>query len=79
MTTSISRSKKKNDRALNVKHVNLKMTNELFDLIAREADDKNLPVSELIVRQLAEKNGRLDLAYVPRKRLGRPRKETAEN
>ncbi len=53
----------------------LYMPHELKDLLAEEADKDDLAMSEVVVRVLAERYGRPDLAIVPRKRPGRPRKE----
>lgn len=53
---------------------NVYMDPRLKDLAGAEADKAGLPLSEFIVRALAEKLKRLDLAIVPRKRPGRPRK-----
>lgn len=52
---------------------------ELKDVAGKEADKENLPLSEWIVRAMAEKAGRPDLAKVPRKAYGRPRKTTNGN
>jgi hypothetical protein len=49
---------------------------ELKDLAGLEADKANIPLSEWIVRVVAKQIGRRDLAEVPRKKLGRPRKST---
>ena len=49
---------------------------ELRDILSRLAGPE-LPLNDFIVRLLAEKVDRPDLAKVPRKRIGRPRKEYA--
>ena len=41
------------------------------------ADEEGLPLSEFIVRVVADYLGRPDLAVVPRKKPGRPRKDQA--
>jgi hypothetical protein len=46
----------------------------LKDLAGRRADALGLPLSELVVRALATYLDRPDLAVVPRKKMGRPRK-----
>ena len=48
---------------------------ELKRLICKEADAANLPLSEFVVKVLAEHLHRPDLAKVPRGKMGRPRKE----
>jgi hypothetical protein len=48
---------------------------ELKRLCWQAADAAALPLSEWIARVLAKEIGRPDLAVVPRKKLGRPRKE----
>lgn len=55
--------------------VNVKMAPELKEVIARQADQEGLPMNELIVRLLARAFSRPDLAVIPRKRMGRPRKQ----
>lgn len=47
---------------------------ELKRLAGIEADKSGLPLSEYIARTLAYHLGRPDLARIPRKRMGRPRK-----
>jgi hypothetical protein len=57
--------------------LHIKMKPELHDLLGREADGQDLPMSELVVRVLARHFRRPDLSEVPRKKLGRPRREIA--
>lgn len=54
--------------------VSVYLDERLKELIASEADRLDLPMSKFIVEALAEKLRRPDLAKVPRKRIGRPRK-----
>lgn len=49
----------------------------LKDLAGKRADREGLPLSELVVKALAEYLGRPDLAVIPRKKPGRPRKVLA--
>lgn len=49
----------------------------LADLAHADADSRGVPVSEIIAAALAAHYNRPDLAAVPRKRLGRPRKDAA--
>lgn len=49
----------------------------LKDLAGEAADREGLPLSEFVVKVLAERLGRPELALVPRKRPGRPRKRAA--
>lgn len=50
---------------------------KLKELMGRVSDKAGLPLSEYIVRLLAEHVGRPELATVPRKQQGRPRKKIA--
>ena len=47
---------------------------ELKKLAGEAADRENLPLNEFVARILASHLGRPDLAQVPRKKMGRPRK-----
>lgn len=47
----------------------------LKDLAGKEADKRGIPLSELVVRALADYLGRPELATVPRKAPGRRRKQ----
>ena len=47
---------------------------ELKDLAGEEADKQGVPLSEFVVRVLAKHLQRPDLATIPRKSVGRPRK-----
>lgn len=47
---------------------------ELKDILGDAADEAELPLSEYVVRELARIVKRIDLAKVPRKKMGRPRK-----
>lgn len=49
---------------------------ELKQLVGEAADRADIAMSEWVVRALAEKLGRPDLAIVPRKKPGRRRKVT---
>jgi hypothetical protein len=46
----------------------------LKDLAGDAADREGLPLSEYVVKVLAQQLGRPELAIVPRKKSGRPRK-----
>lgn len=54
-------------------YVSVKVCDELYDLIAQEADRLNKPMIDIVVAAIAEKFGRPDLASVPRRPMGRPR------
>lgn len=55
-------------------YISLKVCEELYILIAEEADRNDEAMIDVVVRTLAEKFGRPDLGKVPRKtRTGRPR------
>jgi hypothetical protein len=48
---------------------------ELKILLGEKADEAGVPLSEYVVQICAKQLGRQDLAHVPRKSLGRPRKK----
>lgn len=48
---------------------------ELKDLIGQAADDDGIPMNEWVAKVAADALGRPDLAKIPRKAFGRPRKE----
>jgi hypothetical protein len=54
-------------------YVSVKVCDELYKLIAKEADKKSLPMIDVAVRAIAEHFKRPDLGYVPRKPQGRRR------
>jgi hypothetical protein len=60
-----------------VAHIDVNANPELKNLVGRAADEAGIPLSEMVVRILAEHFKRPDLAIVPRKIGGRPRKELA--
>lgn len=47
----------------------------LRDIVAADADERGIPLSEAVAQAIAKAYNRPDLAAVPRKRLGRPRKD----
>lgn len=47
---------------------------ELKELIGRAADGDGVPMNEWVSKLVAQALGRPDLAAIPRKPLGRPRK-----
>lgn len=49
------------------KYISLKLSEALYDLVAEHAGAIGLPMNEAIVRIVAEKFGRPELGYVPRK------------
>ncbi len=55
--------------------IDVKVSPDLYALIAAEADRRGVSLGELLVQFAAAHFNRPDLDYVPRKRLGRPRKE----
>lgn len=68
-------AKKKRLRVYTViQDIHITVQAELKELVGKAADELGIPMSEYIVRVLAEHFGRPDLAVVPRKRPGRPRK-----
>lgn len=50
---------------------------ELKELIGQMADAAQMPLGEYVVKVLADHAGRPDLATIPRKHPGRPRKPMA--
>lgn len=58
-------------------YVSLKVCDEMYTLIAREADKRGVPMIEVVVSVLANHFKRPDLNFVPRQRMGRPRKQRA--
>ncbi len=54
-------------------YVSVKVCDELYDLIAQEADRLGKPMIDIVVAAVAEKFGRPDLSDVPRRPMGRPR------
>lgn len=56
-------------------HLHIKVSPDLKRAIGAEADRRGLTMNELIARLLADNLGKPGLGFVPRKRMGRPRKE----
>ena len=55
-------------------YISFKACDELYHLIAKEADRNGKAMIDVVVQAVAEKLGRPDLGYVPRKsQVGRPR------
>lgn len=52
----------------------LKVSEALLQRIAEEADRRQVPMNQVIVEHLAARYGDSQLAVVPRKKMGRPRK-----
>lgn len=52
-------------------YVSLKLCDELYALLAKEAEARALPMNEIVAQAVAEKFGRPELGYVPRKAQGR--------
>ena len=55
------------------KFMSLVICEDLYNVIAKEADKRSIPMSEVMVVAIASHFGRPSLGYVPRDRLGRPR------
>lgn len=53
--------------------MSIKVCDELYALIAQEADKRGLPMTDVIAAALAEHFGKPELGYVPRKPQGRKR------
>lgn len=58
--------------------IKLYCDSELKSLLGCASDVEELPLSDFIVKVLAEHMGRPDLAKIPRKKMGRPRVEPAQ-
>lgn len=56
-------------------YLSLKVCDELFALIANQADAEGVPMIDIAVRLLAKAYKRPDLGFVPRKPLGRKRRK----
>jgi hypothetical protein len=55
-------------------YISLKVGDELYGLLAGQADARGVPLNEACAQILAEGLGRPELGYVPRKtQMGRPR------
>ncbi len=54
-------------------YISLKVCDELYALIAKEADANGLPMIDVVVQALAEHFKQPALGYVPRKPQGRKR------
>ena len=50
---------------------------ELKNLLGELADEEDVALNEYIAKLLARHVRRPDLAFIPRKRMGRPRKQIA--
>lgn len=55
----------------------IRMGPELKELIGKAADNAGLPMNEYIAQVMAEHLGKPELGQIPRKSLGRPRKEVS--
>lgn len=60
-------------KAIVARIVNVKMGPELKQLIAKAADEEQVPMNEWMVRVVADYLGRPELAKIPRNKMGRPR------
>lgn len=56
-------------------YISVKVCDELFGLVAREADEEGVPMIDVVVRAIAQHFERPDLAFVPRKPQGRKRQK----
>lgn len=58
-------------------YVSLKVCDELYELIAKEADARGLAMIDVVVAAIADHFKRPDLGWVPRKPQGRKRTKRA--
>ncbi len=68
-------AKENRERTFAVEEMHIKMLPELRQLIVGLADQSNQPMNEVIVQILASHFRRPELGRVPRRPMGRPRKE----
>ena len=60
-------------------YVSLKLCDELYSLLVKEAAERAIPMNELVAQYVAEHFNRPELGYVPRKAQGRkPWKDQAK-
>lgn len=55
----------------------IRMGPALKEAIGKAADEEGVPMNEFMARVLADHLGKPELAEIPRKSYGRPRKDTA--
>ena len=63
---------------MGIETLQVDMPAELKSLIGEEADRTGVSMNEFVASVIADKFGRPDLAKIPRKKPGRPRKTTAK-
>lgn len=51
---------------------------ELKEVLGRAADSENIPLNHLVARLLAKAMKRPELGVIPRKKMGRPRKQLSK-
>jgi hypothetical protein len=61
-----------------IMRIDVKANQELYQLIAKAADDRNCSMGSFLVGLAAKFFGRADLNFTPHKRPGRPRKNLAK-
>lgn len=54
-------------------YISVKVSDELYELIAKAADEEGCAMIDIVVKAVAENFGRPELGYVPRKPQGRKR------
>jgi hypothetical protein len=59
------------------RHIDLMVSPDLYDIVAQEADRRNISMGQVVVEALARQLEKPELGFIPRKRPGRPRKEPA--
>jgi predicted HicB family RNase H-like nuclease len=74
---NVLRQKREKEDLPQMGYCNLKLLPELHSLIGRAADQAGLPMNEWVVQVLARHLKRPELGVVPRKIMGRPRRELA--
>lgn len=65
----------KGKQSVQKNYVNVKVCDELYAIIAREADATGKKLIDVVVKAIAESFNRPELGYVPRANAGRPRQK----
>lgn len=52
----------------------MKFNDELYRAMGEEADRRGVSLNDVVVDVVAKALGRPDLAFIPKKKMGRPRK-----
>lgn len=61
------------ERQMIPKYIGLKVSDQMYELIAAESDRRDIPMNQAVVEILGEWFKSPEAAFVPRARIGRPR------